>query len=457
MATATLNDTTALTAELVTARSASAGEPAFLTERRLKALSHYLATPVPGRRDEIWRRVELGDLKLDLAAVRGPTDGLLELSTPSAEARARQVFWGTAQQACADIPDVLQQHWDADVFPAGEVGATPSGNKFHSLNQALWDSGFVLHVPRGVEIELPARAQLRMPEHADAAFPHNLVVLEDGASATLIETYESITTENTERTEIVTGGGTSLPGQSSNPSVISVSSVAKHPFCCPQTEIILGQGARLRYILLQSLGPEGTYIGAHRAHQQAESKLTFVSAHLGARLEKAFMETRLLGPKAQAFVSGVYCGTGTQQLHLDTLQHHVAPECRSDLLFRGAMDGQAHGVYRGMIRVEPHAQKTDAYQQNRTLLLSGEGRMVSIPGLEILANDVRCSHGAAVGQIDPTMLFYLMSRGLDHGLARRMIVDGFLEEVILRFGLESVIEPLRRQIRAKLGHTDPQA
>jgi len=416
MADSVLNAVSALTDQAIRARAADAGEPAFLAERRLQALAHYLATPLPGRRDEIWRRVDLSGLELEAAAARTPAESLTVLNTLSAEARARHVFWGTPQQACDAVPDILQRYWSAEVFPAGQ---TADGRKFHALNQALWDTGYVYLVPKGVEVELPARADFHTRDGADGIFPHNLVVLEEGASAALIETYSSPRPE-------------------------------QRGLCCPQTEIILGKGARLRYILLQTVGSDAAYIGAHRAHQHAESNLTFVSAHLGGRLEKAFLETRLLGPQAQAFLSGVYCGAGTQRLHLDTLQHHVAPECRSDLLFKGVLDGHSRAVYRGMIHLDASAQKTDAYQQNRTLLLSGDAGMDSIPSLEILANDVRCSHGATAGQVDPMMLFYLMSRGLSRSAARQMIVHGFLEDVILRFALGSVIEPLRRQIDARL-------
>lgn len=248
--------------------------------------------------------------------------------------------------------------------------------------------------------------------------PHNLVVLEEGASATLIESYASA---------------------NGDPAT-----------WLPQTEIILGAGARLRYILLQRAGTEAIYIGAHGAQQGAESNLTFVSAHLGAKLEKAFMDVRMLAPKAQAQLVGLYCGTGAQRIHLDTFQHHVAPECTTTLLIKGALSDQARAVYRGMIRLEADAQKTDAYQQARALILSGDARVDSIPSLEILANDVKCSHGATVGEIDPTMLFYLMSRGLSQRIARKMILDGFFEEVMQRIALEAVTVPLREQIDAKL-------
>ncbi|MGD0090203.1 MAG: Fe-S cluster assembly protein SufD [Planctomycetota bacterium] len=414
------NTASPLTSEALTARATEAGEPGFITDRRLKALAQYQALPMPGRRDEVWRRVDLSGLDLGAAVVRAPAEGLLELSTPSAAARARQVFWGTAQQAWTAIPEVLQRYWSAEASAAGDTGTPGDGRKFQALNQALWDSGCVCHVPQGVEVELPFRAQFNTRDGADGIFPHNLVVLEEGAAATLLEVYNS-------------------------------PRPAQRGLCCPQTEVFLGQGASLRYILLQAAGPEAVYIGAHRVRQYAESKLTLVSAHLGARLEKVLLSTTMLAPRAQANLAGLYCGTGAQQIHLDTLQHHVAPECNSDLLFKGALDGRARGVYRGMIRLEPQAQKTDAYLKDRTLLLSGDARMDTIPGLEIQANDVRCSHGATAGQIDPDMLFYLMSRGLPRDVAKRLVLDGFFEEVIQRFAFESVIEVLRRRIEEKLG------
>ena len=160
----------------------------------------------------------------------------------------------------------------------------------------------------------------------------------------------------------------------------------------------------------------------------------------------------MLEARAHAYLSGLYYGTKNQRIHMDTYQHHIAPNCTTDLMFKGALDDTSRAVYRGMIRLEEGAQKTDSYQQNRTLLMKDSARIDSIPGLEILANDVRCTHGSTAGQIDPTMLFYLMSRGLTQFQATKMIMDGFFEEVVLRFGLEEVIDPLRKQIDAKIGY-----
>jgi Fe-S cluster assembly protein SufD len=415
--------TAPLTVEGIGRHASKTSEPVYLTERRIKALKHYLETPMPGRRDEIWRRVEFGDLNVDLATVRGPADGLSVLSSLSNEARSRNVFWGTPEQAAKEQLPILEKYWNTTVFPAGQEDRFGNGGKFHALNQALWEGGYVFHVPQGVEVELPMQARFFTRSGSDGVFPHNLIVVEEGASATVIESYESKEEQYNDKS-----------------------------FVCPQTEIILGRGAKLRYILLQNIGPNAVIIGAHRAHQYADSRLTYVSAHLGSRLAKTFISTIMLEPRAHAYLSGLYYGTGSQKIHLDTYQHHISPECTTDLMFKGALDQTARAVYRGMIRLEPGAQKTDAYQQNRTLLLSDDARVDSIPGLEILANDVRCTHGATAGQIDPTILFYLMSRGLTEFQAKKMIMDGFFEEVILRFGLESVTEPLRREIDGKIAH-----
>lgn len=400
-------------------------QPDFLTERRLKALNHFLAAPMPGRRDEIWRRVEFGQFDLDASAVPSDSHGAMSLSGSLNGATAKGAYWSNAASAGREVPELLNQYWNTQVFPAGIENKFHEGGKFHSLNQALWNSGYVLYVPRDKKIEIPLSATFDMSKLSGSLLPHSLIVLEEGAEATVIESYLSSTASGDPNT--------------------------KPRLCCPQTEIVLKPGAKLRYVLQQNTSSDIVYIGAHRSNQYASSSLDFASAHLGSRWSKTFMAAKMLEPKAHAYLYGLYYGTGTQKIHMDTFQHHVAPDCTTDLMFKGALTNSARAVYRGMIHLDAGAQKTDAYQQNRTLLLSKDARIDSIPGLEILANDVRCTHGSTAGQIDPTILFYLMSRGLTEFQAKKMIMDGFFEEVILHFGLESVIEPLRKQIDEKIG------
>lgn len=425
MSTAILNGNTTLSPSTIKSLSDRTQEPSFLTQRRLKALDHYLGAPMPGRRDEIWRRVEFGNFNLESSAALSEANGALALGAAPAGEQAKGVFWGDTRAAMRDAQHVLVQYWNSQVFPAGVENNIHEGGKFHALNQALWNSGYVLHVARGQKLELPMTATFDTSKASGSLFPHNLIVIEENAEATVIESYVS-------------------SSEHSDPA-------AAPKLCCPQTEIVLKAGAKLRYILKQNVGNDVVYIGAHRSNQYAASSMDFASAHLGSRWAKTFMAAKMLEPKAHAFLYGLYYGTGSQKIHMDTFQHHVAPDCTTDLMFKGALEDNARAVYRGMIRLEPGAQKTDAYQQNRTLLLSKEARIDSIPGLEILANDVRCTHGSTAGQIDPTILFYLMSRGLTEFEAKKMIMDGFFEEVILHFGLENVIEPLRKEIDGKIG------
>jgi Fe-S cluster assembly protein SufD len=410
---ATANLQAGISAEFVQALSSRRGEPGFLAERRRLAWETWQGLPMPGRQDEIWRRVKLAELDLEGAlAAAGSGGALLTLSSEQGGA----AFWGEVEQATREVPALLKAHWATTAYPVGGTDRLRLGGKFHALNQALFDGGYVLHLPARAETSAPFQAVFSAKPGAKGFFPHNLVVLEEGATATLIEEYR--------------GAGAGL--------------------CNPQTEILLGPGARLNYVLLQLAGPEETYIGAHRARLQQGAKVSLASAHLGARLSKTFLEAELAEPGAEAELLGLYYGLGKQQIHLDTWQHHAAPSCRSDLLFKGVLDDTAYGVYRGMIRLEPGAQKTDAYQQDRTLLLSDHARMHAIPGLEIQADDVRCTHGATVGQVDPEMLFYLRSRGLTLVQARQLIVDGFVEDLVQRFRGEGVADRLRTELAARL-------
>lgn len=380
-------------------------EPEFLIRRRLRALAAYDSLPMPGRDDEAWRRVRLSGLHLGDPFAHPGSDGALDLS-PTA---SHGVFWDDIRWAARAQPELLDSSFATEVYPCGETGgARRQGGKFHALNQALFDGGYVLHVPRGLKQRSAVRAAFRTPTGAVKLIPHNLVLLEEEAEATLIEEY-----------------GPSTQG-----------------LCLAQTEIILRPGASLRYILIQDSGPEAKYIGAHRVKLGRGARLTFASAHLGAAISKTFLEVDLSQPEADAQLYGLYFGGGRQQTHLDTWQHHRAPECRSDLRFKGVLDQNAYAAYRGMIRLEPGAQHTDAYQQNRTLLLSTDACVHSIPGLEINANDVRCTHGATAGQVDPEMLFYLRSRGLTQAQARKAIVEGFFQDILPPFRAPEVAKLL---------------
>lgn len=417
MASAIESKSGRLSMEGVSGASRRNGEPDFMRERRLLALDTWNQLPVPDRRDEIWRRVRM-DVDRVLAAAEREAGADSTGLTGSSVAGG---FWGSFAQAVRNVPDVLRKHWATTVYPAGDSGrAGRRGGKFHALNQALADSGYVLHLPAGQRVGAPFRARFGAPADGEGAFPHNLVVLEAGAEATIIEQYAA------------TASG----------------------FSNPQTEVFLGPEARLNYVLLQQEGLQTTHVGAHRVRLMRGAKVNLMTANLGAALSKTFLDVEMAEPGAAALLRGLYFARGEQQLHIDTWQHHLAPECVSDLLLKGVLDEKAYGVYRGMIRLEEGAQKTDAYQQNRTLLLNDDACMHSIPGLEINADDVKCSHGATVGQLDPEMLFYLRSRGLDIAQARHAILEGFFEEVIVKFGVPDVTEVLREELHRLIGGAD---
>ena len=196
---------------------------------------------------------------------------------------------------------------------------------------------------------------------------------------------------------------------------------------------------------------ETWHFGRHKAWLERDSELDWVIGGFGSKRGKVWIENDLAGPGATSRVTGAYFADGDQHLDYDTFQEHIAPSTESDFAFKGALRENASAVWRGMIRVEEHAQKTNAYQENRNLLLSHDARADSIPGLEIEANDVRCTHGATIGQIDKLQLFYLMSRGLSRVDAEQLIVRGFFQPILDRIDSDEVRETLAAELEARMG------
>ena len=215
-------------------------------------------------------------------------------------------------------------------------------------------------------------------------------------------------------------------------------------------EVIAKDGARVRYASVQRLGRGAFYQTAQRTLAGRDATLDTLNVSLGASTTRVDLNARLLGPGSDSNMLGLYFGDGDQHFDHNTSQDHIAPAARSDLLYKGALDGASRAVFRGVIRVAKGAQQTDAYQTNRNLILSDDARADSLPNLEINADDVKCSHGASVGQLDEEALFYLMSRGLSRGQAERLVVVGFLTEVLQRLPLGGVVEKVTRVIEEKL-------
>jgi Fe-S cluster assembly protein SufD len=282
----------------------------------------------------------------------------------------------------------------------------PHYDKFSALHAAFWSAGTLLYVPRGVVVDEPLHSLAGMAD-GGVDCGHILVILEDGAEATLL-------CETASPDEEASG------------------------FHCGACELIVGQGAHLRFVNLQNWG-QGAW---HFAHQKAvlaqDAALQWTMAAIGSRLAKVNQHVDLAGPGSHCQVNGVLFTHRKQHLSYHTLQHHVAPSCRSDFLYKAAQQDKSRTVWRGMIQVDEGAQQTDGYQRNDNLLLSNQARADSIPGLEIEADDVRCTHGSTSGRVDEELIFYARCRGFTRQEAIRLIVTGFFQQIFDRITIESV-------------------
>jgi Fe-S cluster assembly protein SufD len=280
----------------------------------------------------------------------------------------------------------------------------------------------LLYVPRGVVIDQPLH-MLSALSAGSTDLGHSLVILEEGAEATLLAETASLSEE---------GSG----------------------LHCGAVELFVGPGARLRYVNLQNWS-SGVW---HFAHQKAiverDGQLQWTIAALGSRLAKVNQHVELIGPGADVQVNGVMFTEGKQHLSYHTLQHHRAPHCKSDLLYKAALQDVSRTVWRGMIKVDRGALKTDGYQRNDNLILSDHARSDSIPGLEIEADDVRCTHGSTAGRVDDEQIFYARCRGLTRKEAIRMIVAGFFQQVFDRITIDSVREALGQVIGRRIREYD---
>jgi Fe-S cluster assembly protein SufD len=297
-----------------------------------------------------------------------------------------------------------------------------SDEKFAAHNAAEWQHGLLVHVPRGVVLDRPLYVRVTNAVDGGALFWRLLVVAEPESRFSVIEEYASASPE--------------LAGYSN--AVV---------------ELFVEQAAKVEYVSVQNLSRATWHFASHHAWVGRDAELDWVTGGFGSHKGKTRIQNDLDGPGATSRVTGAYFADGAQHLDYDTFQEHIAPNTTSDFAFKGALRDEATAVWRGMIRVEEDAQKTNAYQENRNLLLSPDAHADSIPGLEIMANDVRCTHGATVGQVDREQLFYLMARGLSRAEAERLIVRGFFSDVLDRIELEPVREALGEALEARI----PQA
>lgn len=309
-------------------------------------------------------------------------------------------------------PELVKQH-------LGRIVAADGSDIFTTANEALWRDGLFIYVPRGTKLHRPIVLNA-LPSRSGTAFHRRvLVVLDEGAEA---EVWEQSLSANE-------------PGETLHNTVI---------------ELVVGENAHLTYLSLQELNEEAWVFGNHRAEVARNGSLEWATLAFGSGNGRVRMETLLAGEGSEAKVTGAYAPHARQHIDFDTTQEHAAANTRSDLAFRGILAQRASTVWRGMIKVDPGAQGTDAFQECRNLLLSKRAHADAIPGLEILANDVRCTHAAAIAQVDREQLFYLMSRGLPQETATSLVVEGFMSEIVERFKEGPIREHLRQAIEDRL-------
>ena len=381
-------------------------EPDWLTERRRKGASLARELELPTPKSKGWEFTDLSELDLDsFAAAPGEVIGI-EDGVDSAD--GPPVVMPLAE-AAGQLGDLVEERFGSIVS---------SDDPFVARNERDWTHGVLVYVPRGQRLEEPLRLSVLQDGDGSTAW-RALIVLEEDAQAEVWERYES----------------TSADSEGLFNGVV---------------ELVVGPGANLRYICEQELSDRTWVFATQRAELARDASLEWVALGFGSARGKVRMETKLDGPGSSAKVTGAYAGAGRQHLDFDTTQEHAAAHTTSDLAFRGVLADRATAVWRGMIRVDPGAQQTDAFQESRNLLLSKRAHADAIPGLEIEANDVRCTHAAAVAQVDRDQLFYLRSRGMPEPRAKRLIIDGFLQELAERTSEGPLREALSEALDRRL-------
>jgi Fe-S cluster assembly protein SufD len=427
------------TREMIPALSRDWNGPEFLREYRERAWSAYEKLPMPTIKDEAWRRTDIHTLESSRFSV---PDGDMLKKLPTAPKwltrpmvttmHGGQVILGPDQTKVmldeslarqgvifTDLRIAEKEHGNLLANIIGQI-VKPDEGRFAALTAAMEKYGVFAYVPSGVQVEIPLHSVIWGPGAGLAYFSHIMVWLEPGSSLTYVHEAAS---PNGEAQQSLHSG---------------------------LVEIHISDNARLQFVELQSWGDNVWNFSHERAQVGRDANLEWIFGALGSNLTKNFSEIDLIGEGATGKMSGFYFTDGKQHLDHDTQQNHLAPHTTSDLLFKGALKDSSRSVWQGMIYVAPGAQKTDGYQANRNLVLSSKARADSIPGLEILADDVRCTHGATVGKIDEDSVFYLLSRGIPYAEAEHLIVEGFFDPIMQRIPFDGVRKRFQQAIINKM-------
>jgi Fe-S cluster assembly protein SufD len=417
--------------------ASQAASPAWWLERKRSAYARFESLPMPKRTDESWRfstiaGINLGGfapsgegaapsqgapaaspLGLAAAATLSFLDGRLSGRTPlPADLAAKGVVASTLSEAIGSRADLLREHFMAQPQKLGSA-------KFAALHEAFIQDGAFLHVPRGVEVEKPIVIVHAASGAGTAVFPHTLVIAEDNARVTVVDYFVS------------NDGG-------------------RH-FACGANDLYAGHGAKITYAAAQCWSKQALSLQFNSTVVRRDARVQSLNLHLGGRQARHESLSQLQAPGGFSEMLAITIADGSRECDQRTLQIHQAPSTKSDLLYKNALLDQSRTIFSGLIIVDPDAQKTDAYQSNRNLMLSDEAESNSLPGLEIQANDVRCTHGATSSRIDPEQEFYLKSRGIPRKAADELLIFGFFEEVLNRLESGELQAALRALIRAQLG------
>jgi Fe-S cluster assembly protein SufD len=409
--------------------------PAWWIDRKRAAYARFESLPLPGRTDEGWRFSNISGVALGgyspaqgrpLAAAKAPApleieavasllfaDGQLSGSAAvSVELAKKGVVVTTLLDALSTHPELLKEHFMAQPQKLGSA-------KFAALHEAFVQDGAFIHVPRGVEVEKPIVVVHAVSGAGKAVFPHTLVIAEDLAHVTVVDQF--------------------------------VSTDESRQFACGANDLYAGHGAKIAYAAAQCWSHEALSFQFNSTVVRRDAKVQSLNLHLGGRQARHESLSQLQAPGGFSEMLAATVASGTREYDQRTLQVHQAPNTKSDLLYKNALLDKARTIFSGLIIVDPDAQKTDAYQSNRNLMLSDDAESNSLPGLEIQANDVRCTHGATSARIDPEQEFYLKSRGIPPKAANELLIFGFFEEVLNRLESEELHAAFRSLVRTRIG------
>ncbi|MDE1170831.1 MAG: Fe-S cluster assembly protein SufD [Verrucomicrobium sp.] len=420
---------------------AAASAPAWWRAAQEEAWGRYEKLPAPHRKEEGWRFTDLARVATEgfraalpvSAAARAEiekaggslygkapagrvcyaNDTLLVHEPISKELAAQGVVFLPLAEALRDAKAsaLLKKY-----FMARETGL--GARRFEALHRAFCRAGILLYVPAGVEVKAPLQASFWLADAEAAVFPHTLIIAEDNAQVSLEVTYASTTG-------------------------------ARGGFACVAGDVYAGAGARVRHVAVQNWDEKAVSLQLGSTTVEKDGHAASLHLNLGSHYARMENRSRMMGSGARSEMFSLTAAHGTQEFDQRTYQEHAAPNTTSDLLYKNALADTAHTIFAGMIRVDPGAQQTDAYQSNRNLLLSPTAQASSLPGLEIEANEVRCTHGATAGQISPEELFYMAQRGIPTPVARHLFVLGFFDEVLERLNDPELSASLHRLLEEK--------